>query len=88
LFSALSKLSMKAPVILSALAAITVGSSAVLATPVGGNEARSPSPITVKLERRAKNAKPEDINLKAWIDRGQDVQVSLLPPMPKCPVSD
>jgi hypothetical protein len=66
---------MKAPVFFSALVATTFGSSAVLATAVSNINARSP--LTVKVQARTNKPKPDDVSLKAWIDRGQDIQVSL-----------
>ena len=78
---------MKAPGLPSIVAAVIIGSSVVFATPVNNNEPRSPQPITVNLQSRAKKPKPEDVKLKAWIDRGQDVQVSFCLHLTKCPQS-
>lgn len=66
---------MKAPILLSALTAVTFGPFAVLGTPV--TNVNGGSAWTVSLQSRTKKVKPEDESLKAWIDRGQDVQVSL-----------
>jgi hypothetical protein len=67
---------MKHTVVISAIVAASFAPDYILATPVGNVIPRSPRPVTVKVQRRAK-PKEEDVKLKAWIDRGQDVQVSL-----------
>lgn len=66
---------MKAPAFFSALAVISFGSSAALATPVG--DAGTKSPWTLKMQAHNKKPQPVDVCLTAWIDRGQDVQVSI-----------